>query len=383
MAIQNYDHCLRFQVVDKIITPLDTKALEVVADNFDNICVKVVFDDQWVGVGKTARFIYNGEWKDVPLDADDECICPSEVLKKGRFYVGVYGAELKTSTPIAVTVLASILSDSGEELPDDPTPGVYDQIMTIMAATSEAADDATKAAWDAVNAASEAAEALNDAKQELEKGGFITGIKEKHKGLILGFWVGSTEEYEALGDKPKDCYVILTDDKTVQVLRDRMTLIETDQAENKAQMHNQQLWMDTRKENQGATLLSVGDRTLTGQKIVDLALYSIIRLKNSSFSMLCDVVTDIEKGSFTISGSVTYPVGTKGSVYVASLVAKGSYMMANAGGLASYDGTVESVDFRCHLISIDGTNSYVEDKWESFATMAVITGVVESGLGAV
>lgn len=210
--IENYDHCLRFQVLDKRISLIDSDAAEVVADNHGNICIHIDFDEQWDGVGKTVRYIYNGMWKDVVLNVDNECICPCEVIKKGRFSLGVYGADLKTSTPIVVTVLESILSMSGEELPEDPTPGQYEQIMKLYADATIAADEATKAAWDAVSAANDSITALNVAKTELEEGGFVNTIKEKNVGAKISVWVGTTDEYEALPTKPNNCLCLLTDD---------------------------------------------------------------------------------------------------------------------------------------------------------------------------
>ena len=210
--ILNYDHCLRFQVVDKRISYIDDGTAEVVADNHGNICIHIEFDEQWDGCGKIARFIYNGQWKDVVLDADGDCICPNEVIKKGRFSLGVYGAELKTSTPIVVTVVPSILSESGEELPEDPTPGIYDQILTQYAVAIEAADNAATAAMDAAGEVGAAVEALNTAKQELEDGGFIFSIKELNKGEKFFIWIGTEEEYKVVKNSlPKNTFCITTD----------------------------------------------------------------------------------------------------------------------------------------------------------------------------
>lgn len=225
--ITNYDHCLRFQVMDKIISFIDGASAEVVADNRGNICIHIDFDEQWDGVGKTVRFIYNGAWKDVPLNTDGECICPSEVLKKGRFSLGVYGAELKTTTPIVVNVRASILSDCEGELPPDPTSGEYEQIMQLYQATCEAADDVIIKLAEAIEALEASSKLFVDTKEELEEGGFITGIKDIHTGRILRFWIGSQEEYDSLPEEPKDCYVLITDDDTVTKLMNRVHMVDS------------------------------------------------------------------------------------------------------------------------------------------------------------
>lgn len=214
-VITNYDHCLRFQVLDKRISFIDGSAAEVVADNRGCICVHIEFDDQWDGIAKVARFIYNGEWKDCVLDNDGDCYCPSEVIKKGRFSVGVYGADLKTTTPITVTVVGSILSDSKEELPDDPTPGIYEQILQQYNVAIEEADKATQAAWEAISTTEEAIKALNQAKEELEDGGFVASIKEINHQKQFKVWVGTKEEYNDLSDELKHiecCLYFFTDD---------------------------------------------------------------------------------------------------------------------------------------------------------------------------
>lgn len=214
--IENYDHCLHFQVLDKVISFLDGAAAEVVADNHGNICISIEFDEQWDGVGKTARFIYNGQWKDVPLNTDGECICPSEVVKKGRFSLGVYGAELKTTTPIVVNVKASILSDCEGELPEDPTPGEYQQIMNLYAATCEAADEATQACAEAIEVAQAAAKQLNDTKTELEDGGYIESLKEQNEGKKFKIWTGTMAQYEALEEIDPECLYMIEDDTSLE-----------------------------------------------------------------------------------------------------------------------------------------------------------------------
>lgn len=192
-AIENFDHCLHFQVLDKRISCIDDGAPEVVADNYGNICIKIEFDDQWDGCSKVARFIYNGEWKDVLLDSDNECICPSEVVKKGRFSLGVYGENLKTTTPITITVVPSILSDCDGELPDAPTDDVYLQILKMTADANAAVDEAAKAAWEAAEATEAAIEALTKAQQDIIVRGGLG------KGTVEGGEVFNDYSYNAAG----------------------------------------------------------------------------------------------------------------------------------------------------------------------------------------
>ena len=57
---------------------------------------------------------------------------------------------------------------------------------------------------------------LKAIKEELSDGGYITGIKESNHGNILGFWVGTKAEYDALPEPPQNSYVVITDDKTLE-----------------------------------------------------------------------------------------------------------------------------------------------------------------------
>lgn len=47
---------------------------------------------------------------------------------------------------------------------------------------------------------------------------FITKIKEQNGNKQLKFWVGTQAEYNALQTKPTDCYVLITDDTTLDDL---------------------------------------------------------------------------------------------------------------------------------------------------------------------
>ena len=88
---------------------------------------------------------------------------------------------------------------------------------------NEEVNEKYNACEEATTRANEATEELEDIKNELADGGFITGIKERNHGLILGFWAGTTKEYEALEEKPKDCYVMLTDDETLENIQKQLT----------------------------------------------------------------------------------------------------------------------------------------------------------------
>lgn len=116
-----------FYIENKVIR-FDKKTLDgkkVVGDNTDYLA-QFVFDEEWEGKTKTARFINNDEYVDVILDENDSCYIPLEVMKSGNMNVGVYAGNLTTTTPVKVKITASILEDDG--LPADPTPDVYMQL---------------------------------------------------------------------------------------------------------------------------------------------------------------------------------------------------------------------------------------------------------------
>lgn len=260
MAVKNYDHCLHFHVVDKRMTLAEGSMNEVVSDNFGNICIRIDFDEQWDGVGKTARFIYGGQYIDVVLDSDNECICPCEVVKKGRFELGVFGADLKATTPVIVNVAASIISESGSEMPPDPQDDVYTQLLKICVEARDEAEAATQAAQEAADimtsstqalidsakacqdatAACEASnelatEAIDEAKEATTNAenatrrattaahraeGAANGVFtiETNSGTELKFWVGTQAEYDAIKEKVQGCFYIISDDKLFEEL---------------------------------------------------------------------------------------------------------------------------------------------------------------------
>lgn len=136
-----------FYIENKVIR-FDKKTLDgkkVVGDNTDYLA-KFIFDDEWNGKIKTARFINNDKYVDVILDENDSCHIPIEVMKSGNMNVGVYAGNLTTTTPVKVKITASILEEDG--LPADPTPDVYSQVITIVenireeAVTTEEVQDA-------------------------------------------------------------------------------------------------------------------------------------------------------------------------------------------------------------------------------------------------
>lgn len=91
--------------------------------------IRFAFDEEWSGQEvKTARFNYGGRSADIVFSGD---VCPVPVIDNStHFYVGVYAGDLRTTTPAYVSARKSILC--GGNLPADPPPDVYTQIMEML-----------------------------------------------------------------------------------------------------------------------------------------------------------------------------------------------------------------------------------------------------------
>lgn len=85
-----------------------------------------VFDDEWNGKIKTARFVQNGEHVDVVL-VNDRCKIPP--LKTGFIRVGVFSDSM-TSTYADVYFKTSIKDGTG--IPAEPPEDVYAQLIALI-----------------------------------------------------------------------------------------------------------------------------------------------------------------------------------------------------------------------------------------------------------
>lgn len=111
-----------------------------------------VFDDSWEGFFRSAVFRVGSMVRTVPLDPDDMCELPWELLVKKNIglpvEVSVYGA--KDETEILPTIwdkMGRVRSGSepGEDV-KDPTPTVYNQLTNIVRLYSEKVTEESEAA---------------------------------------------------------------------------------------------------------------------------------------------------------------------------------------------------------------------------------------------
>jgi hypothetical protein len=99
--------------------------------------VKVEFDfcEKWDGYLKTALFYRDdGDIYYALLDSNDTCVVPWEVCySDGTFYFSVFGDKdsvRRTSTTVKYKVKKGVVIES--MIPSDPTPEVYDQIVSLV-----------------------------------------------------------------------------------------------------------------------------------------------------------------------------------------------------------------------------------------------------------
>lgn len=119
----------------------------VVADSIKHQKVKFVFSPEWEKYEKTAIFSNDSETYNVVLNSENnmcisenECYIPFEVLKPPYFTVSVFGVSGEsriTTTKANVKVLESGYKEG--EVPKDPTPDVYSQLLQIVATIEELA----------------------------------------------------------------------------------------------------------------------------------------------------------------------------------------------------------------------------------------------------
>ena len=106
--------------------------------------VEFTFCEKWEGFEKTALFYREeGEYYYSILDENNVCIVPWEVYSTaGTFYFSVFGNKDGTRRT-ANTVKYKVTKGLPEEgaIPSDPTPEVYEQLVTMVTKAVDVAED--------------------------------------------------------------------------------------------------------------------------------------------------------------------------------------------------------------------------------------------------
>ena len=157
------------------------------------------FCSKWDGLGKTAVF-YKDKSKvyNVVLDNENKCLIPDEVIQEaGRIYFGVYGvneSKRKTTFILKYDIMEGAFFEG--EAPSEPTPNIYEQLMTQYNAINTTYNNIFNN--------------LKDTVADMSAKGFVnlnTG------GEVVGFWVGTKAEYEALEKIESGIHYIVTDEE--------------------------------------------------------------------------------------------------------------------------------------------------------------------------
>ena len=108
---------------------------EIICGNSD-YTIRFTFDDEWAAYAtKTARFIWNGQYKDVEFTGST---CEVPLLKNtDTLRVGVYAGDLKTTTSAVIGCKKSVLC-GGEALNADEA-AAYASAAQLAAARAEVA----------------------------------------------------------------------------------------------------------------------------------------------------------------------------------------------------------------------------------------------------
>lgn len=156
---------LKFSVCNQHISSDD---ICVVADSKNYLMALFNFDPTWEGVIKTAVFS-NGDNVYNMLLTDDMCRVPTEVVCGDGFFVSVFGGDLITADKVKVSVTPSGLKEG--IAPPEPTPSVYDQMLTLVAAEVAVAEGSADEAEQHAKTAESFAAAAKADKEALLTGG--------------------------------------------------------------------------------------------------------------------------------------------------------------------------------------------------------------------
>ena len=129
---------LTYEVEKQMIQRTDANI--VVADSKNYLHAAVTFAEEWQGT-KTAIFSRGVDRYCVLLE-NNMCLVPWEVIKQGSIGVTVFCGDLITANTVYVSVYKSGYGDG--KVPSEPTPSVYQQIISLL-------NDIDKKIGDALN----------------------------------------------------------------------------------------------------------------------------------------------------------------------------------------------------------------------------------------
>lgn len=126
---------------------LKSHPVTVVADSRNYLSAEFAFGSEWEGIEKTAVFQAASGAVYHMLVQDGVCSVPEEVIQVPWFRVSVFGGDRLTTNRAEVSVCQSGFLPG--VTPPEPTPDIYDQLLSSVAAEREqaaASADAAEAA---------------------------------------------------------------------------------------------------------------------------------------------------------------------------------------------------------------------------------------------
>lgn len=151
---------IKLKTVDQRLTVVQQPVLA--SGDVGTVRVEYVLDSYWDGYIPSGTFYAGKQPEDVyeqPL-TDGACVIPWEVLQEdGVLYIGLRGVDaaglVKTAAPVRYRVEKG--SPGGSDTSREPTPDVYQTILTMVAQSAESAAESAEDATAAENAAQGAA----------------------------------------------------------------------------------------------------------------------------------------------------------------------------------------------------------------------------------
>ena len=113
----------------------------VTAGSVETATASFSFDAAWDGFARTAIFVAGGTTKRLVLGDDGVCVVPWEVLAECKpltvGVVGIDGSRVLPSVPVTVQLTPGIYNAG--TAPEDPTPDVYAQLLSLAKETEQIA----------------------------------------------------------------------------------------------------------------------------------------------------------------------------------------------------------------------------------------------------
>lgn len=148
---------INLMAADQLLTA--TQAPPIAAGDIDTVQIQVDFDELWTAFAKSAVFHTNKkpEVYEMLLDEGGCCTVPAEVLaEECNLFIGVRGvdgARIKTTTLVKYKINTG--APCGNTTTIEPTPDMYQQMLTACGDAMESASEAKAAAAAAEAAAAE------------------------------------------------------------------------------------------------------------------------------------------------------------------------------------------------------------------------------------